>query len=160
MTAFTAWESGWYVADGDVTIDSRVTVNGNVNLILKDGANLTVQGGISVPEGSMFTVYGQQNGTGNLTSIGTNGNAGIGGSKADVNFGTIILAAKGKIVAAGDTRAAGIGGGGLINNGAAVTERPYLSRHHRSHRRFLGGRHRRRRGFHHKLYDSHRRRNH
>ena len=117
----TSWSDGWYVVDGGVTIDSRVTVNGDVKLILKDGASLTVNGGILVPSGSTFTVYGQQNGTGNLTSIGTNGNAGIGGDDVNVNFGTIILAAKGKITANGDSnRAAGIGGGGQMNNGKAV----------------------------------------
>lgn len=116
----TTWNDGWYVVDGDVTIDSRVTVTGDVKLIIKDGASLTVNGGILVPSGSTFTVYGQQNGTGNLTSIGTNGNAGIGGDDVNVNFGTIILAAKGKIVATGDTRAAGIGGGGRMDNGQSV----------------------------------------
>ncbi len=122
VTSGTAtWNSGWYVVDGDVTIDSRVTVTGDVKLIIKDGANLTVNGGILVPSGSTFTVYGQQNATGNLTSIGTNGNAGIGGDDVNVNFGTIILAAKGKITANGDSnRAAGIGGGGQMNNGKAV----------------------------------------
>lgn len=122
VTSGTAtWNSGWYVVDGDVTIDSRVTVTGDVKLIIKDGTSLTVNGGILVPSGSTFTVYGQQNGTGNLTSIGTNGNAGIGGDDVNINFGTIILAAKGKITANGDSnRAAGIGGGGQMNNGKAV----------------------------------------
>lgn len=104
------------MVDDDVTITSRVTVNGDVKLILKDGANLIVNGGISVPSGSTFTVYGQQDGTGNLTSNGTNGTAGIGGTADNVNFGTIVLAAKGKITATGDIRAAGIGGGGKMNN--------------------------------------------
>lgn len=105
------------MVDGEVTIGSHVTVTGHVKLILKNGADLTVNGGINVPTGSTFTVYGQQNGTGNLTSIGTNGYAGIGGTGSDVNFGTIILAAKGRIIATGDTRAAGIGGGGRMHNG-------------------------------------------
>lgn len=116
----TTWSEGWYVVEGDVTIDSHVTVTGDVKLILKDGVTLTVNGGINVPKDSTFTVYGQQNGTGNLTSIGTSGYAGIGGTGSDVNFGTIILAAKGRIVATGDTRAAGIGGGGLIRNEKSV----------------------------------------
>lgn len=116
----TTWTNGWYVVDGTVTINSHVTVNGDVKLILKDGVNITVNGGINVPKGSTFTVYGQDNGTGNLISTGTNGNAGIGGTKTNVNFGSIILAAKGKIVATGDIRAAGIGGGGHMNNGQPV----------------------------------------
>lgn len=115
-SSVASWSDGWYVVDGEVTINSRVTVTGDVKLILKDGANLIVNGGISVPSGSTFTVYGQQDGTGNLTSNGTNGTAGIGGTADNVNFGTIVLAAKGKITATGDIRAAGIGGGGKMNN--------------------------------------------
>ena len=110
----TTWNDGWYVVGGTVAIDSRVTVTGDVKLILKDGANLIVNGGFSVPSGSAFTVYGQQDGTGNLTSNGTNGTAGIGGTADNVNFGTIVLAAKGKITATGDIRAAGIGAGAGI----------------------------------------------
>ena len=39
-----AWTDGWYVVTGEVTIAGRVTVNGDVKLILADGANLTVNG--------------------------------------------------------------------------------------------------------------------
>ena len=39
---------GWYVVQGNVTISSRVTVNGDVHLILADGCKLTVNGGIGV----------------------------------------------------------------------------------------------------------------
>lgn len=121
VTAFdTTWETGWHVVDSSVTIDNHVTANGDVKLILKDGSQLNVNGGINVPKGSTFTIYGQYNGTGNLISTGTNGNAGIGGTRNNVNFGSIILAAKGKIVTTGDTRAAGIGGGGHMNNNQPV----------------------------------------
>lgn len=116
----TEWNTGWYVVDGNVTIGSGVTVSGDVKLVLKDGASLTVNGGIKVPSGSTFTVYGQQNGTGSLTSTGTSGAAGIGGTADNVNFGTIILSAKGEINAIGAERAAGIGGGGQMNNNQSV----------------------------------------
>ena len=56
------WTTGWYMAAGDVTIDSRVTVNGDVKLILQDGATLTVNGGIDVSDGNSFTVYAQSAG--------------------------------------------------------------------------------------------------
>lgn len=55
----TTWTTGWYVVNGDVTVDSRVTVSGDVKLILKDGTSLTVNGGINVPDGNSFTVYAQ-----------------------------------------------------------------------------------------------------
>ena len=54
-----AWSTGWYVVKGDVTIGSRVTVSGEVHLILADGASLTVNGGINVAEGNSFSVYAQ-----------------------------------------------------------------------------------------------------
>ena len=74
----TAWSDGWYVVEGDVSIDSRVTVTGDVKLILKDGANLTVNGGLLVRTNDSFTVYAQSQGTGALNAISGNG-AGIGG---------------------------------------------------------------------------------
>ena len=76
--ALTEWTSGWYVVDGSVTIDSRVTVTGDVKLILKDGASLTVNGGFLVRTNDIFTVYAQSQGTGVLNAISSNG-AGIGG---------------------------------------------------------------------------------
>lgn len=82
----TAWTDGWYVVDGTVAIDSRVTVTGDVKLILKNGANLTVNGGIDVsgPSNS-FTVYAQstdESKMGGLTATAADetGNAGIGSS--------------------------------------------------------------------------------
>lgn len=44
----TTWQNGWYVASGTVTIDTRVSVVGNVYLILEDQAELTVNGSMTV----------------------------------------------------------------------------------------------------------------
>lgn len=52
----------WLVAEGDVTIDGRVAVAGDVSLILADGAMLVVDGGIDVPAGAGFTIYAQSDG--------------------------------------------------------------------------------------------------
>ena len=51
----TTWTDGWYVVTGDVTIGTeetpqRVTVSGDVRLILTDGCTLTVNGGIQVQD--------------------------------------------------------------------------------------------------------------
>lgn len=82
----TEWTNDWYVVEGTVAIDSRVTVTGDVKLILKNGANLTVNGGIDVSGTSnSFTVYAQstdESKMGGLTATAADetGNAGIGSS--------------------------------------------------------------------------------
>ena len=72
-----------------------ITVNGSANLILADGAKLTVNGddkhaGIEVTEGNTLTIWGQENGAGELVAIGRGGGAGIGGGK-DGAGGTVTL---------------------------------------------------------------------
>lgn len=112
----TEWTTGWYVAAGDVTIDSRVTVNGDVKLILQDGANLTVDGGIDVSDGNSFTVYAQSAGEDTMGALIANGNqfnAGIGGGDGTGYGGAAgsITINGGKITATGGyEQAAGIGG--------------------------------------------------
>ena len=61
----TTWGAGTYVVSGDVTINGNVSVVGNVKLILKDGAELTVNG--TITGGYNLTIYGQELGTGKLT---------------------------------------------------------------------------------------------
>ena len=126
----TAYD-GWYVAKGNVTIGSeetpqRVTVNGDVNLILTDGCQLTVNGGIEVEEGNSLTIYGQKEGTGTLTATATGSDAGIGGNGGTnptpgtpgASSGTItihggVVEATGSYTASAHLNGgAGIGGGG------------------------------------------------
>ena len=52
------WETGWYVAKGEVTLQS-VMVDGSVNLILADGCELTVSDGIAIDENNSLTIWGQ-----------------------------------------------------------------------------------------------------
>ena len=125
----TEWTTGWYVVQGTVEIGSRVTVSGDVHLILTDGCTLTVNGGIQVqdndnnpdtPSTNALTIYGQANGTGKLTTryvaindaaIGGNGvlneAGGSGGSGGAITI-------NGGIVEANSYYGAGIGGGGII----------------------------------------------
>ena len=76
----TAWNDGWYVVNDTVTIGSRVTVSGEVHLILADNASLTANDGINVAEGNSFSVYAQSAGEnmGALTATGGSLAAGIG----------------------------------------------------------------------------------
>ena len=48
---------------GDVTLSSRVSVSGDVKLILADGAHLTAGKGICVSDGNSLTVYASKEGT-------------------------------------------------------------------------------------------------
>ena len=122
---------GWYVVQGNVTISSRVTVNGDVHLILADGCKLTVNGGIGVSKSSSnqnsLTIYGQEEGTGELNAYAASGtnNAGIGGD-CDKSSDSITING-GDVTAVGDRAGSGIGGGvdggcdSITINGGTVT---------------------------------------
>lgn len=109
--------SGWYIVlDPDVMRSSVITVNGDVHLILADGASLTVVGGsiydepgFKVEDTNSLTVYGQSAGTGALIATGDFRGAGIG-SGNQKNSGIITING-GTITAQGGYYAAGIGGG-------------------------------------------------
>lgn len=110
------WSNGWYVATGDVTIPSRITVSGNAHLILADGCTLTVNGGIQVQgKDNSLTIYGQTGGTGRLTVTGGDHQAGIGGSEGGA--GGVITINGGTVEATGGVGGAGIGGGRGGNSG-------------------------------------------
>ncbi|MCQ2127854.1 MAG: hypothetical protein MJZ08_00265 [Bacteroidaceae bacterium] len=123
----------WYVITGtdDVKCYKGIVIQGNVNLILADGAKLTVTGdvnnaGIQVSgEGYSLTIYGQDNQSGQLITTGTSYAAGIGGGTK--GNGSNITINGGAITATGDNYAAGIGGGNngdgsnIIINGGKVT---------------------------------------
>ncbi len=131
------WDQGWYVVSGNLDFGTGgITVDGNVNLVLADGASMSVVGGpgkagINVPYGSSLTIYGQSGGTGTLTASGNpndeygSGGAGIGGNTADwqtsdENCGTITINGGTIIASSGNGNAAGIGGG-YYGNGGTIT---------------------------------------
>ena len=63
----TTWAAGTYVVGGNVTIDGNVSVTGDAKLILKDGAQLTVNG--TITGGGNLSIYGQTLGTGKLDVV-------------------------------------------------------------------------------------------
>lgn len=69
----TAWSAGTYVVSSDVAISETITLSGDANLILCDGAELTVNGcifgGADYDHGFIYSlsIYGQTSGTGKLT---------------------------------------------------------------------------------------------
>ena len=108
----TAGSKSWYVVSSDVTNSGRITVNGDVHLILMDGKTLTASQGVAVTAGNSLTIYGQTNDTGTMTATGSGGNAGIGGGS---NGGTITIRG-GMITAQGGYGGAGIGSGELYDD--------------------------------------------
>ena len=129
MTAdLTAWSDGWYRVSNDVTLSDRVTVTGEVKLILCDGATLTANTGITVEGNNSLTVYAQSTGENTMGQLIANGNgndAGIGGTGSNA-CGTVTIYG-GSVTANGGYYSAGIGGGyhgdgGTVNiYGGSVT---------------------------------------
>ena len=146
----TAWNTGWYVVNGEVTISSQIMVSGDVHLILADGAYLNAQQGITVNKGNSLTIYSQSldAGMGRLRAAGIYDGSGIGGADG-ATAGTITICGgtieaegtygggaaigggwagdggtitiyDGSVTASGKYRTAGIGGG-IGGNGGAVT---------------------------------------
>ena len=121
------WDTGWYVVDGNVVINGKATIrsNGQVNLLLCDGAKLTVNG-IVVNETTSLTIWAQGNETGTLIAKATeNLVPGIGGGN---NYDAGSITINGGIVkATGGSNGAGIGasflnsGGTVVINGGKVT---------------------------------------
>lgn len=112
-------ESVWYVVKAGTSITTgtadkavRISVTGKVNLILEDGASWTANGGIGIEDNGVFTVYGQEAGTGTLIAQNVrNGYAGIGTKESSQGNTTIVLNG-GHIKATGSMSSAGIGNGG------------------------------------------------
>ena len=99
----------WYGVPSDVTVNDRIKVNGNVNLILGDGAVLNAAKGITVEAGSSLTIWGQQEETGKLISKSVEeGRTGIGSGSRYAAPGDITING-GNIEAVGSRYAAGIG---------------------------------------------------
>lgn len=58
------------MVEGNKTITGKITLTGDVNLILRDGAELTISGKIDGGTTKSLTIYGQESGTGKLTIDG------------------------------------------------------------------------------------------
>lgn len=100
---------GWYAVKDSVTINERIRISGNVNLILCDGGSLDAPKGITSTQGNNLTIWQQQGGSGKLTAgTASPNNAAIGGTGN--NSGRITING-GNITAAGSAHSPAIGGG-------------------------------------------------
>ena len=127
--AETVLSSGWYVVNGNVTVNNRIQIQGNVNLILADGCRLTANEGIEVPLSYGLTIYGQSEkysvpnesiqtlGTGKLIATGHNNMAGIGGGTATTGGSSGSVTVCGGVIEASGSGGAGIGGSSGMRSG-------------------------------------------
>ncbi len=129
LTAATAWAdsetivtaettemtNGTYRVSDDITIETRITINGTVTLILDEGKTLNAMMGIGVTDDNALTIDGM----GTLNAKGGSFAAGIGAffykdsGSITINGGTVI--------ATGGSEGAGIGGGFFGTMGGTIT---------------------------------------
>lgn len=87
----TSWAAGWYVLTGNVEINGKVTLTGDVNLILCDNATLSVDSSSSYCingfDDYALTVYAQSTGE-NMGRLNMTGQYGFRGRAITVNGGT------------------------------------------------------------------------
>ena len=73
----------WYVVKGNIIVNDRINIEGNVHLILADNSKLDAKRGIAVLKGNSLIIYGENkevtSSTGKIVAEGDNGDAGIGG---------------------------------------------------------------------------------
>ena len=137
--------AGWYVAAHDVTFGERITVSGDVHLIVANDVTMTAQGGIQVGEGNSLTIYqnaGQAEGeaVGKLVCSATAYAAGIGGNGSDVKHSGVITINGCTINSSGGNYAAGIGGGNQ-GAGTVVINRGTVNAYGSSYASAIGGGH-------------------
>lgn len=108
----TKLTGGWYVVSGNVTLNNRLNITGDANIILMEGCTLTAKKGINVSNASRLNIYTQEGGSGTLyagtvngkTSTADSGRCGIGGTDATINI------IGGQVYAVGGSGASGIMG--------------------------------------------------
>lgn len=81
--------AGTYVVDGTATCNGNLTLQGDIDLILKDGASLTVSGKIA--GGQSINIYGQSESTGKLSASGGNTEIAILAKNLTVHGGIITV---------------------------------------------------------------------
>jgi len=119
----------WYVVTNDVIVSGRLDFSGTAHLIVCDGATLAVTNATpngTAIEAANLTIYGQANGTGNVTATGSfsgiraSGDLAINGGSVTANGGADGISATGLTINGGSVTAIG-GDDGIVAHGYAVT---------------------------------------
>jgi hypothetical protein len=101
--------SGVWILSQSRSFSNRLTISGDVHLVLCDGATLTCGKGIELAPGNSLSVYGQEEDTGKLICTGPENHAGIGGGN-NTGSGNFTIHG-GTVTANGGDYAAGVGTG-------------------------------------------------
>ena len=140
-----AGEEHWYYVDHDLAFAGRMTVLGDVHLILKNGVTMKANVGITINSGNSLTVYSQSENAetaGKLTtgfghyrdgyhySLGTGGNITINGGKISASGGfggrgldgNITINGGDVTATPGDYWAVGMSGTITVNNGTVSAQ--------------------------------------
>ncbi|MBR5685750.1 MAG: hypothetical protein IKX18_06330, partial [Muribaculaceae bacterium] len=99
-------ETGWYIVSGNIEASSLIfdgiEVDVPTNLILADGATITLSNGLYALD--VITIYGQRNGTGKFTVIPSNTDTFAFRANGDINIhGGVIEAIGGSVYGGGIT---------------------------------------------------------
>lgn len=117
----TEWTDGsWYVVNGNETVSNRIIVTGTANLILRDGAVLRAEKGITAAGTSTLNIFGQEAGTGKLIADTVGKDAAIGGDEGTVSGGDIVIHGGVIKASSGNNGTAAIGGA-YLGDGCNLT---------------------------------------
>ena len=112
--------TGWYYSQGSMEFNDRVTVHGEVNIILTDSSYVKFEDGIEVSSGNTLNIYGQDRDDQYLEALAESYDAAIGSDDETGSCGNITIYGGG---VKADSRGsyyndnAGIGGGNECDGG-------------------------------------------
>lgn len=108
------WNGGYFAVNENITIPSRITVIGNVTLILNEGFTLTAENGIAVNSGSSLTIEGSGSLNAQITDTAAYSAHAAIGADSGSNAGTVTINSGN--ITANAIAGSGIGGsGGRVN---------------------------------------------
>ena len=117
----------WYYVNSDVAFKKRVHTDGEVNIILGDGATVDFQRGLEVSEGDTLNVYDQKQGTGRMIAFcerfaqrDDQDEAAIGGDKGLDGGSMNFYGGNFEATTKRETRGAAIGGSGFRAGGRMI----------------------------------------
>lgn len=123
----TLQDGNWYYVDSNVTFSGRIHTDGEVNIILGDGATVDFKRGLEVSEGDTLNVYDQKQGTGKMIAFcerfaqrDDQDEAAIGGDKGLDGGSMNFYGGNFEATTKRETRGAAIGGSGFRAGGRMI----------------------------------------
>ena len=114
----TTMTGGTYRVTANVTIESNISVTGNVTLVIDNGKTLTASNGFTISSGKTLTVQGQGTLTVNAAD-GAMGERGVSGHQTGYDGGNGSIAIAGNVMVNGGTVTVTGGNGGMGGMGSS-----------------------------------------